>query len=259
MSSPTAIIPLAKGATLSLSAIQQSFVSAWPRLPRPMQAKRNEHTLSFCVGGSTVTFELKAGPVRSSEFETICRDSWLWPEASRILADHRGHVVVSVDSKETSLNQVKFLSLAITALLMTCPSALGVYWCAGSLVVSAEMFREFCVRMLPDSLPLYIWIDFRVSRQESGRSGGHTRGLFQFGLMDIETLNAREAPDPLRERLFGLAVYLIENGLIIKNGDTIDEDERETIKVVYGDSAFGNPRRIMRLDYGAPAKAARRR
>ena len=89
------------------------------------------------------------------------------------------------------------------------------------------MFREFCIKMLPDSLPLYIWVDFRVEKNNRGRSTGYTRGLAQFGLMDLETLNSREEPDQLRERFFSLAVYFIENGLILKNGDSIGDDDQE--------------------------------
>ena len=53
---------------------------------------------------------------------------------------------------------------------------------------------------------------------------------------------------------FGLALYLIENGLVIKDGHTVGEDENERIKVSYTDSAFGNEGEVMRLDYEAVAK-----
>ncbi len=257
MPMPIAMIPLAKGAKLTMSDILHHFVSTWPRLPRPVDAKKSDHTLSFSVGGSTVFFALMPGPIPSRELNKICTESWLWPDAKKVFADHHGHVVITIKSKETPLNQVKFLSLATAALLMSCHEALGVYWCGGQIVISSEMFREFCVKMLPDSLPLYIWVDFRVSKPKSGRTFGYTTGLMQFGLMEIETLTSHEEPADLRERIFRLAVYVIENGMIFKNGEFIDEGATVPIKVVYSDSAFGNPKKVLRLDYTSAAKPSR--
>lgn len=259
MSSPIAVVPLAPGARLSLNAILQSFIATWPRLPRPMDSKKTDQSLSFSVGGSTVSFRIVPQPIADPDFSRACAESWLWPEAKKIVEGHRGHVVITTDSQETRLNQIKFLSLATTALLISTPGTLGVFWFGGGLVVSPEMFREFCVQMLPDSLPLYIWIDFHVAKSDHGRSIGYTRGLAQFGLMELETLNAQEEPDVLRERFFGLAVSFIENGLLLKNGDSIDDEAQDKIKVVYSDSSFGNVKRVMRLDYEAHPKSVRKR
>jgi hypothetical protein len=253
------MVPLAPGAKLSLQAVQHHFITAWPRLPRPMAPKRSEQTVSFSVGGSTVSFRMVSGPIAAPEFWRACSDSWFWPEAMEKLKPHRGHVVLSLDSKESRLNQIKFLSLATTAVLMSTPGCLGVFWSGGNLVIAPEMFQEFCVRMLPDSLPLYIWVDFRVSKNSFGKSMGFTHGLSQFGLMDLETLNSPEELDELRERFFSLAVNFIENGLMIKNGDTIGDDDQDRIRVEYGDSSFGNTKRVMRLEYESLAKSGRRR
>jgi hypothetical protein len=249
MIKPMAIVPLAGGARLSLQAIQHEFVSAWPRLPRPIDSKRTEHALSFSVGGSSAIFDLMPGPIAAPDFAPTCAASWLWPNAADAVAQQRGHVVITLDSKETALNQIKFLSLATTALLLACPGGLGVYWCGGPVVTSSELFREFCLKMLPDSLPLYIWVDFRTARQPDGRSVGHTSGMSQFGLMEIETLTSHEDPEKLRERIFSLAVFLVENGQVIKNGDLLDETGPEPIRVVFSDSAFGRTRKVMRLDF----------
>jgi hypothetical protein len=259
MSSPIAMIPLDRGAKLSLNAIQHQFVSNWPRLPRPVHLGRAESKVSFNVGGSTVFFELAGGPIPDNEWRAACARSWLWPAASEVLADHRGHVTVSLASHESAVNQTKFLSLAATSLLLSCPQALGVYWPAGGLVTSAEMFEAFCLQMLPDSLPLYIWVDFQIEEHSAGKTFGHTTGLAQFGLMEIETVTSHEDPKALRERLFGLAVYLIDHGTVIKNGDIIDEGEQGRIKVVYSDSSFGKLKRVMRLDYETAQGAIRKR
>jgi hypothetical protein len=66
--------------------------------------------------------------------------------------------------------------------------------------------------MLTGGYPLYIWIDFQVGPGPDGKTAGFTRGLDALELMELETLNSPEPPGELRERFFGLALYLIENG-----------------------------------------------
>jgi Domain of unknown function (DUF4261) len=56
-------------------------------------------------------------------------------------------------------------------------------------------------------------------------------------------------PGELRERFHGLANYVLENGPVIRDGDTIGEDANEKIQVVYADSAFGHEGKVMRLVY----------
>lgn len=259
MWNPVAMVPLVKGAKISPQLLLHHFVATWPRLPRPVNPQKVDQTLSFMVGGSTVTFRIVPRPITGHEFERACAESWFWPNASEQLNDHPGHVVITIDSHENRLNQIKFLSLVTTALLIATPEARGVYWCGGEIVVSPEMFRQFCIEMLPDSLPLYIWVDFRISKNEHGRSMGYTNGLSQFGLMELETLSSPESIQELRERFFSAAVYFIENGVTLKNQDYLDENAPEKIRVVYGDSSFGQPKRVMRLEYEQVAKVGDRK
>ncbi len=56
-------------------------------------------------------------------------------------------------------------------------------------------------------------------------------------------------PNMLRDRLTGLADYLITNGPVIKDGDTLGEDKHEKIQAIYADSGFGYDGKVMSLNY----------
>jgi hypothetical protein len=112
------------------------------------------------------------------------------------------------------------------------------------------VFCEFAEQMLPDGLPLYIWVDFRLVKNKQGRVAGFTQGMEQLGHMELETLDSPETPGGLKERFFGLACYLVENGPVIRDGDTVGENAHEKIRVIYSDSAYGHKNKVMRLDYG---------
>jgi hypothetical protein len=72
------------------------------------------------------------------------------------------------------------------------------------------------------------------------------------GHMEFEALESPETFADLRERFMGLAGYVLENGPVIRDGDTIGEDANERIRVVYSDPAFGHKNKVMRLEYETP-------
>ena len=53
----------------------------------------------------------------------------------------------------------------------------------------------------------------------------------------------------MRERLLALAGYVLEKGPVISDGNTVGGDAGEKIRVVFSDSTFGHPDRVMRLVY----------
>jgi hypothetical protein len=93
------------------------------------------------------------------------------------------------------------------------------------------------------------WVDFRVGRNAAGKTSGFTTGMESLGHMEFETEDSPEPPHELRDRFFALANYVLDNGPVIRDGDTIGEDANERIRVVYADSAFGHEGKVMRLQY----------
>jgi hypothetical protein len=146
------------------------------------------------------------------------------------------------------------LTQVIAAILTTCPQSIGVYWGDATLVVPRELFREFATEMLPEVLPLPIWVDFRVGPGHDGKMAGLTTGMKALGHMELETLNSPESPGELRERLMDLCAYLLQNGPVIKDGHTVGQSAEEKIRVVYSPSSFGHEGRVMRLDYSTAEK-----
>ena len=112
----------------------------------------------------------------------------------------------------------KLLTQVVAAVIGTCPQTIGVYWGNATLVVSPPVFRSFAKEMLPDGLPLPIWIDFRVGPGENGKLVGFTHGMQSLGHKELETLNSPESPGGLRERLMDLCGYLLQNGPVIEDG-----------------------------------------
>lgn len=251
MSISIAMVALGDGARISAKAVRQDLAATWPDLPATSKAQKTDGTLAFRVGDADVVLGVMPAPIPWSDLEGPCATSWLWRDAADALRKHRTHVIVTVRKDGEPVERLKLLTQVTAALVATCDAALGVYWRDARLVVSPELFRDFAVKMLPDSLPLYVWIDFRIGTHE-GNTAGFTTGMAALGHRELETLDAPESPAALRDRLVGLVHYLIENGPVIRDGETVGEDVDERIRVVYSPSAFGHEGQVMRLEFTEP-------
>jgi len=244
-----AMIMLGPDAELSVRAIRADLAAQWPALPESEGPEEGEGTFSFRIGSIDVIAGLMPGPIPWSDLEGPCATSWLWADAADVLRGHTAHLILTVSGEGGPVDRMKLLTQLTASILATCPGAIGVFWTHAALVIPPAMFRDFATQILPDGLPLYIWVDFRVGGAEAGRSKGFTYGMESLGSMEFETLDSPEPPGELRERFFGLATYVLEHGPVIRDGDTIGEDAVERIRVDYAESSFGQDGRVMRLVY----------
>jgi hypothetical protein len=242
-----AMIALGPGARPNHDAIQAELARQWPELPRAETGEEKDDTFAFRVGSLDVVAGLMPAPIPWSDLEGPCATSWLWKEATTVMRGHTTHLIVTVSGEDGPVERMRLLTQVTTAVLATCPEAVGVFWTHAALVIQPPLFRDFATEMI--ERPLYIWVDFRVGPNAKGRASGFTTGMESLGLMELETEDSPEPPGELRDRFFGLANYLLDNGPVIRDGDTIGEDANERIQVVYADSAFGHKGKVMRLQY----------
>lgn len=234
---------------LSLAKLQSNLAEHWPELPTCRATEAKEDSLSFELGDCTVVLATMPVGIPWSDLEGPCATSILWPDAETQLKDHRYHVIVTLLGAEDPIDRSRILTQICSALMLGDEHALGVFWGNAALIVPAGLFNDFATQVLPEELPLYIWVDVRVGMSEEESSSGFTTGMDALGHRELEAENAAEPPGDLRERLYALAGYLLEHGPIINDGDTIGEDQHEKIRVVYSDSTFGHDQQVMRLVY----------
>lgn len=234
---------------LSVADIQADIATKWPDVPSGTDADEKDNTLSFRVGSADVILGKMPAPFPWSDLEGPCTTSILWPNAADELRGHKTHVIVTVSGELDPIDLSTLLTQATASLMATSPTALGVYWGNATLVVPKALFIDFATDVLPHGPPLHIWVDFRVGTDGDKSSSGFTTGMAALGHMEFESKNAAEPPGELRERFLGLAGYIVENGPVINDGDTVGEDANERIRVIYSDSAFGHEGKVMRLVY----------
>jgi hypothetical protein len=250
------MIMLTSDAPIRAQDVQQQLRTNWPDLPEISDIEEKDGSVAMKVGDADLIMAKMPVPIPWSDLEGPCATSVLWRNATAEVKQHKLHWIITVSGELEPLPLTILLTQATAALTAACSAAIGVYWGNATLVVPKNIFLEFAKEILPHGPPLHIWVDFRVGKSTENSSSGFTAGMKALGLMEIEAQDSPEPPSELRDRLLGLAEYLIDNGLVIRDGDTVGADAKEKIRVIYSDSLFGHPDKVMRLVYekASPAK-----
>ncbi|WP_293705641.1 DUF4261 domain-containing protein [Stenotrophomonas sp. UBA7606] len=186
------------------------------------------------------------------DIDQICAHSRLWPEATPAPVDYAAHTIVTVmrfsdDGQDTDLvAQAALLSRVLASAVAVSGSIQAVYLGSANHVVLPALFRELAQASLPGPMPI-AWVAINVGARPDGVMTGHTRGMDMLGLMDIEIPETADGAQEVFSRLTGIVDYLIENGMVIADGDTLGATAEERIRVVYGRSALDPERQVMRL------------
>lgn len=207
----------------------------------------------LCLEYADYLIALMPIPVQiGDDIAQICAHSRLWPDATPAPVDYAAHTIVTVmrfgdDAQETNLvAQAALLSRVLASAVAVTDSIEAVYFGSANHVVLPGLFRELTQATLPEPLPI-AWVAINVGQRPDGVMTGHTRGMDMLGLMDVEIPETGDTAEGVFGRLTGIVDYLIENGMVISNGDTLGATEEERIRVVYGPSALDPEREVMRL------------
>lgn len=191
-------------------------------------------------------------PIPGGEAEQFAANNIMWPEGPAEVAQHTAHVLVTniggeVDSAVGSALQVSQLALVALELF----NGIGVYWGNASVCHSRAAFERCCARMSESNVPVPIWLRLQPTLNSEGERGLYTLGMDQFGLMDIEIDRYDMLPQELLDFVCNVAQYLILNGPVIKDGDTVGGSETERILVRHQPSLIEPERTVYKIVFDA--------
>ena len=221
----------------------------WPELEARVGIEDDDATIdvSTCLGSLIVG--KMPGPFPWSGLEGPCREGTLWPNATTAVRAHQAHLQLTIVAAEPlePIAYFTLLSRFASAVMVLCPSALGIYFGHAGLVIKRDVFIDMTLEILPRALPLLIWVRFYTGWEADRlHSGGCTQGLGAFGVPEIECLHAPETPARLAERFQEIAAYVL-GGALVRDGDTVGVSDQERIRIRFMDSQFGHAGKVMRL------------
>ncbi|MGE5417829.1 MAG: DUF4261 domain-containing protein [Acidobacteriota bacterium] len=196
---------------------------------------------SFEIGMERYTIYLMPVAIPWLSLEGPCALAWYWPKATISMQSHTAHLLITtettVDTSTDALARVMTLT-RMSAAAAAKSDSVGVYWDAGGVIQEAQEFIFSAEEMSKDELPLNLWIDFRIEDAPGERFKLFTTGMRVFGHREIEVRPARINPDEILSTVFNVACYLLLNGPVIKDGNTIGATDEDRMLVQYGPSMF---------------------
>lgn len=233
-----AMVALTQAKPIDAQALINFLQEHWKEVPCAMNISYEGDTLSFEINDAVVALTLIRMPIPWMDLERPCRTAWHWPEAGKYLRAHQAHFIATVSGANSDQVEAMLLLTRVIAATAATTDACGIYWGAGPVVNAPDTFIKAAQRTSRDYLPLYLWLAFHLESQPDGSVMLQTSGLRAFGLMELELLAPYEKASMLLDRAFNFAHYLLDNGPVLKNGDTIGLSDHELFRVQHVPSTF---------------------
>ncbi|HEV2154764.1 DUF4261 domain-containing protein [Bradyrhizobium sp.] len=240
-----ALVLLESPATPNMVALAEAVRERHPGLPVDVdgggeESARRDSPLIRC-GNELVAVMAMPAPIPEDP-GLWSRTSRTWPQAEAIAARHRGHLIVSVlGQNQPPLPTARLTTAVIGALIATMPQCCAVVW-NGKVARPADLWLDLSNQSFapfPD-YPSSLWVDILPFRAEGG-IGAVTTGLSAFAGREIQFETHKLPLSTLIDKVDGLAVYLIEHGDVVKDGDTFGSSARERFTVRHENSEqFGD-------------------
>lgn len=252
-----AFLCLADGRVPKLDELQAKLAS-WFKLSGPGEIKDLKSTttdgktvITCSAAGRPFTFSLVAEPIPKADIDYACENALAWPEATLEMARQKAQLLVLASGDYPSPAEKALAVSRAVAAASECFSAVGIYWSHASIVHSPAAFREEIKDSdaTRDKLPAMLWVGFLVAPGKTGGMDVYTRGLEPFGTMEIEVIDSKKKTEDLFAILNAAAAYLIDQGNVIKDGDTVGLTPTENVPSHYAESAIGRSGKVIRLDY----------
>lgn len=233
--SPTALVQAFK----ALSGISVDLAS--------LQSKQGN--VVFEIGNDHAAIGLMPIPIPWSNLEGPCLTAWWWPEAAEKMKSHKGHVLVALVGDQGDAIRRAITLTQLTAAVAASVDAAGIYWGGGALVHDPNAFVKEAESVSTASLPLQLWIDFRLGQNEDDSLRLFTTGMALFDQKEIEMPRTTKKPNDVLDFAYAIADYVLTSGKTIQAGETVGRSEDEKVPVTYGPSMWDPETSVMILDF----------
>lgn len=183
---------------------------------------------AIVLSGVPITIIAVPAQLPATEWQRGAQSNIAWPGAAEAITACGYHLIVAPLAEVDGYRDAQTKS-AVTTIAAACAAhmvaAVAVVWVPAFSVTAANEFEKMARAFVSPSgattLPLGSWL-----RLEFGKMDGHyaalARGLHPFVGHDLGVLS--QVPDPHAQAtiLYDVGAYLIQNGAVIVDGDTMD-------------------------------------
>ena len=227
-------------------------------------AKQAGNVFTFRLGEAVAALTLFPLSIPRERWVGPAACAWYWPDAVEALQDHQAHILVHlVDEGRDSIRKSMLLTQLVAAVAGLTDSV-GVFWGPGRLIHQPKAFLELAQGMSREDLPLYLWVDFRIERQDGLSADGDsnideqqaagpwclfTTGMEPLGSSEIEVCDFSGDPGELRATVYNIAHYVLEKQKRLRDGDTIGVGAGVALTARTTSSLVDENQEVIRLEW----------
>ncbi len=201
-------------------------------------------TLPEVPAGLRVTVHRERVP--ADVLERAKASAWYWPEAGEALEKHQSHVELSLEASEGAPIERALSLTRATSVIAQSAHAIAVLWDSTTLVHDAEQWIAQSEDASSEDLPLFLWLAFDGTETDDGTRSLQTRGLRDFGGLEVEVASSRRDGEEVLEIVCDVALLVLTGGAPLEDGDQV-EVTRGKIRVRIEPSLRGNGTKAYRL------------
>lgn len=205
-------------------------------------------------------------PIPSDTFATALKTSHGLPQGERLVADHKAHLIISpMNGADHQLSAI-FGALGIMTLadlIAEKASPMAFYWSNSEVLADNKQFADHVKKAaeaigafnkkVPNALyglPATLWAGLRFfSSNQQNKVGAITKGLDALTGFEIQIDPFESKPAEIAKHLFGMVAYVLANGSVFKEGDTIGIEKDKNFRMKWVPAKDGMPARwVMKLE-----------
>jgi hypothetical protein len=157
--------------------------------------------------------------------------------------------VVFVSSPRESKINVNLVCTKVVKTLASMTRAIGIYWGSSSQVINKRTFNVYCTMMKKKTYPVPIWIKVTGFRKKNGTYYVYSVGMHAFGHRELEIQSYKGSFKDVYFFMLDLADYVLKQGKVIKNGDTIGGASKDKLKVIFKKSDINKKINVMSIKF----------
>jgi Domain of unknown function (DUF4261) len=189
-------------------------------------------------------------------WETAAKQNLTWKSAAESFSKNSAHIVVA--ALPQSRDHITAVAGAFAVTIVAGAIAknlrpLGVVFAESNAAVEGNLIIAMAKNLAKHrELPVLLWASLQFMRSEvlnKGRPdiGGITTGLLPFIGREIEFETTALLPSEVAQRVFGLCQYLMLNGPVVKDGDSVGNTPEEKIVATFVDEGRRKGIQVLRL------------
>ncbi len=194
----------------------------------------DDETFVISYKGAMIAVSLMPAPIPAGEAEGAALNNFMWKDGAEQVKKHHAHLMIAVMGMNLSPVESGEMLVKVTASACRQEGVIGVY--ANETVYPADYYIKFS-GMIDDGLfPLYNLVWFGLYNGKGGLCG-YTAGMSAFGYDEIEVLDSGRQPSELYDFLADIANYVITQGAVLKDGETIGFSAEQKLPITRSEGA----------------------